>query len=201
MKKLLFITIISVLALALSACGNSNLKANTIAEAKLTEREKGILSTTSNQSFVFDYNIESEYKKVTIWIEKYEFGKLVDEPIGGMTTEVKDKGSIIFTAFKSNDTQNQTLFNVGLHSNGDTGSYNTSDIISSNGTDGMFISWGNISEVIEITNGEVVLASICYSRGSTMASRTSEFYRDVEGRIHEIKDYDVVYLLKSKFSN
>ncbi|ADC51582.1 hypothetical protein BpOF4_17705 [Alkalihalophilus pseudofirmus OF4] len=34
-----------------------------------------------------------------------------------------------------------------------------------------------------------------------MSSLSSEFYHDVEGRMHEIEKYEVVYLLRSKFMN
>ncbi|OIJ12614.1 hypothetical protein BKP35_10525 [Anaerobacillus arseniciselenatis] len=201
MKKLLNITIVAMLAFTLSACGSTNVKSNTIVDAELTDRENEILSTTSNQSFVFDFNIESEYKEVTVWVEKYEFGKLVDEKIGYLTTEVMNNGSIIFTIIESNAIENQTLFNIGINSNGGTGSVRTSDIVSTKGTEGRSIVWGNISEQMDVTNEQMVLASIGFSwdEGS-MVSFSSEFYRDIERRISELENHEVVYLLRSKFT-
>lgn len=207
MKKFSLLTMLILFAIALSACGDNNVneenlnRSNTIEAAELTNREKGILSTTSAQSFVFDFNIDHEYKEVSIWIEKYEFGKVVDEQIGYTTTEVSDNGSIFFTTSKSNPSLNQISFNMGIHSNGITGSSSSiPDIISDKSTEGMSTVWGNINEPMEITDGELVLGSICYAWGeNSMSSLTSEFYKDIEGRIHEIESYEVVYLLKSKF--
>ncbi|OIJ20709.1 hypothetical protein BKP45_08690 [Anaerobacillus alkalidiazotrophicus] len=201
MKKLLIITIVTMLAFTLSACGNNNVKSNTIVDAELTDREKGILSTTSNQSFVFDFKIEREYKEVSVWIEKYEFGKLVDEKIGHLTTEVMNNGSIILTIIDLDVIENQTLFNIGINSNGGTGSVRTSDIVSTKGTAGRSIVWGNMSEEMDVTNEQMVLASIGYSwdEGS-MVSFSSEFYRDIERRINELENHEVVYLLRSKFT-
>ena len=200
MKKLLNITLVTMLAFILSACGN-NVKLNTIVDAELTDRETGILSTTSNQSFVFDFNIEGEYKEVSVWIEKYEFGKLVDEPIAHLTSEILNNGSIIFTIIESNAIENQTLFNIGVNSNGGTGSIKTSDIVSIKGTEDRSIVWGNISGEMDVTNEQMVLASIGFSwDASSMVSFSSEFYRDNERRINELENHEVVYLLRSKFT-
>lgn len=200
MRKLFFMTALLSLVFALSACGNSHLKSNTIVEAELTDRENAILSTISNQSFVFDFNIDREYSEVTVWVEKYEFGKRVDDLIGGNKTQVTENGSIIFTTNHPESTLNQT-FNLGVNGRGSTATYTFSDIISNNGEEGMHTMWGSINEEMDITNGELVLASICYAWGDgSMRSLSPDFYKDVESHIDEIENYDVVYLLKSKFT-
>lgn len=201
MKKVLYIIMLAWLTIALSACGEDNVKSNIIVNAELTDREKGILSITSNQSFVFDFTIDSDYKEVSVWIEKYEFGKLIDKHIGYISTEVMDSGSIIFTTFKSNTAPNQIFFNWGVASNGSTGSFKSSDILMNKETDNMSAIWGTGSDEVDITNEEMVLGSICFVHGKeVMSSLSSDFYKDVEGRISEIENYDVVYLLRSKFT-
>ncbi|WP_078552070.1 hypothetical protein [Bacillus alkalicellulosilyticus] len=201
MKKVLYITILLGISIVISACGDNSIPPNTIVAAELSDREKGILSTTSVESFVFDFRVDSDYKEASVWIEKYEFGKLVDDQVGHTTTAVTEKGSIIFATNRPNEIPNQTIFNIGVTSNGITGSYSIADIISNQDTDGMSILWGSITEEIDITKGELVLGSIYYSRDEgNMSSISTEFYKDVEGRINEIKDYAVVYLIKSDFS-
>lgn len=201
MRKFFLMTALLSVVFALSACGESHLKSNTIVEAELTDRENAILSMVSNQSFVFDFNIDDEYSEATVWIEKYEFGKRVDDLIGGNKTQVTENGSIIFTTTNPESTLNQTFFNLGVSSNGSTGSSTVSDIISNNGEEGMHTMWGSINEEMDVTNGELVLASICYSWGDgSMRSLSPDFYKDVESHINEIENYDVVYLLKSKFT-
>ncbi|WP_077602911.1 hypothetical protein [Oceanobacillus sojae] len=77
MKSVWMILITGLTALTLAACGQNESDANTISISELTEREDVILSVTSEQSFVFDFNIDDEYKEVAVWIEKYEAGNLV----------------------------------------------------------------------------------------------------------------------------
>ncbi|MDE5414262.1 hypothetical protein [Alkalihalobacterium chitinilyticum] len=200
MKKLVNITIVTMLAFTLSACGN-NVESNTIVNAELTDREKGILLITSDQSFVFDFNIDSEYTEASVWIEKYEFGKLVDEQTGPLISKITNNGSIIFTITESEALDNQQLFNIGISSDGGAASLKTFDTISIKGTDGMSSVWGSINEEMDIINENLVLASIRYSWGEgSMGSLSSEFYKDVEGQINEIENFEVVYLLRSKFT-
>lgn len=204
MKKIFFIALLALLTFTLIACTNSKLASNTIVDAELTDREESILSTTSNQSFVFDFNVGSEYKEATMWVEKYEFGELVDERIGYFTVnEVLEDGSIIFTTSQSNDAENQILFNMGINSSdgtsSSTASTTTTDIVSNK--DSEWIVWGSISEEMDVTNEEMILASIGYSwdEGST-ASFSPEFFADVERRSNALENYQVVYLLMCKFT-
>lgn len=199
MKKLFFITILTLIAFTLSACNNNKVKSNTIMKAELTDREEAILAFTSNQSFIFDFSSE-KYNEVSVWIEKYEFGNLVNEQIGYISTGIADTGSIILTANESNTTPNQIFFNIGINSDGITNSSSTTDTISNNSNEGVMTVWGSIGEEMEITNEEMALGSIYFSWGDgSTSSLTSSFYKDVEVRLNEIENYDVVYLLRSKF--
>ncbi len=198
-------TIVLMVVFIFSACSNdtnastnTNKNPNTIVDSELTDREEAILSTVSNQSFVFDFNIEDEYNEVSLWIEKYEFGELIDEQIGHFTTEVVKNGSIIFTSVESEAIQ---MFNIGVYSNGGTTSIITSDIVSTKGVEDRSTVWENNSEEIDVEDEEIVLASIGFSWDEdSMVSFSSEFYSDNERRIEELENYGVVYLLKSKFT-
>lgn len=198
MKRLFAILIVFLLVFALSACNNNSSKSNTISAVELTERENAILSTTSDKSFVFDFNIDNEYKEVSVWIEKYESGKLVDDKISHITTQVEENGSIIFATSKRDDSQKQHTFNIGIRSNGSTSSISGFDTIS-DGLDDMSSVWGNFQEENITIEGEALLASICYSNDESMASLTTDFYKDVDGHLNELEDYEVVYLLKTEF--
>lgn len=199
MKRLFAILILGLLTLALSACSNNNAAdLNTISASELTERESAILSTTSDTSFVFDFNIDNEYEEVAIWIEKYESGNLVDDRLGHITTQTEQNGSIIFTLSKNNN-ENTNIFNVGVGADGGTASMNVSDE-NLNGLENMESVWGNIPEKKALDNGEVVLANICYSNDENgMQSLTTDFFEDAAGHINELEEYDVAYLLKAEF--
>lgn len=60
MKKV-FIFLISLLILFLSACStnNSHSESNIVSAADLNVRENAIISTISEQSFVFDFNVDT----------------------------------------------------------------------------------------------------------------------------------------------
>jgi len=194
MKRTLFITWLSVMAISLGACANDNSKSGiTVTQAKLTEREKAILTNATDKSFVFDFKIDSEYKEVSVWVEKYEFGKMVDDK-SYVSTEIENRGSIIFTTSMAN--ADQASFNVSISSDGTTSKVSHIETISE---DMSSLGGSNQEENLPI-EGEMVLASLCYASGEdVMSSLTTDFYNDVEGNIDEIKDYDVVYLLKSEF--
>jgi len=196
--KRLFI-ILALLVFVLSACVNNNAKSNTISAVELTERESAILSTTSDKSFVFDFNIDSAYKEVSVWIEKYELGKLVDDKISSISTPVEENGSIIFATSKADGSRKQHTFNIGISGNGSLGSISNFET-NSDDLDAMASVWGNLQEENNSIEGELVLASICYSSDGSMSSLTSDFYKDVDGHMSELEDYDVVYLLKAEFN-
>lgn len=195
MKKLFVLLLLGLLSLVLVACSQKDMESNTIATSELTEREKAILSTTSDKSFVFDFNIDSEYEEITVWVEKFESGNLVDDGLGHITTQAGENGSIIFTTSK-NDNEKQNIFNIGISTDESTSSI----IISDTALEEMASVWNHIPEEKSLDNGEVVLANICYSDDENgMQSLTTNFYDDVDGHMDELAEYDVVYLLKAEF--
>ena len=189
---------LTLLAFSLVACdeSNSNLKINTVSDAKLTEREKVILSSTGDQSFVFDFNIDDKYKDVAVWIEKYESGNLVGE-INRISTEIKNKGTILFTTSKTTEESNQALFTISINSDGSTGTGWSPETVTK---DDLGIVWGsNPLDNISIMD-KMVLASICYSRNKEgISTFSTDVYSDVDSHMNELKNYDVVYLLRSEF--
>lgn len=202
MKRILFFVVSTLLAVPLGACTNNNLNSeNTVSEVELTEREKAILSTTAEQSFIFDFNIDDTYKAVSVWVEKYEFGERVtNNKVNQISTQIKDEGTIIFTTSKMFNNTHQSLFNIGVSTKGTNGSTSKLETISEDVSGDYSSMWGsNLAKNTPIS-GEMVLATIIHSKsGGGMSTLSSDFYKDVDGHIEEIKDYDVVYLLISKF--
>lgn len=196
MRKLFGFLLLILLIVILAACDNSNSQTdtNTVSAADLSQKESAILATTSEQSFVFDFNKGSEYEKVSIWIEKYEEGELVDEKIGQLLLEAEEAGSIIFTSPKKNDEEKKRTFNIGISSGGSTGSATGLD----NGLDKMSSIWGSFQEdEISLEEGEAVLAGLVYSDDENgTVSLSANFYEDAS----EMKKYDVVYLFKAEFA-
>jgi len=199
MKGLFRVLIIGLSTLALVACSQTATDANSLFVSELTEREDTILSIASDKSFVFDFNIDSEYKEASVWIEKYEAGKLVDDRLGHLTTEVEQSGSIIFT-LSENTNENNNSFHIGIGTNENVTSINVSDT-DLNDLESMASVWGSTSEKVAVDNGEAVLANISYSDDENgMHSLTTDFFEDAAGHMDELEEYDVAYLLKAEFA-
>lgn len=183
----------------LAACTNTESEPNTITVAELTEREEGLLSTMAEQSFVFDFHVDKEYEEVAVWVEKYEFGKLVTEDMSRMTTTVKENGSLIFATSKTTSENKDVIFNIGISGENGSASIIDMDQEAADLTD-MSSIWGSLSESKNLTDKETVLASIAYSSNDFgMSSLTNDFYDDMEAHIDELEEYDVAYILKAQF--
>ncbi|MBP3951746.1 hypothetical protein [Bacillus suaedae] len=195
MKNVYMLLLFAALAFVIGACGNHD---SSISVGELTEREKAILSVTSDKSFVFDFNIESEYKELTVWMEKYKSGKLVDDQLGDITSMVEENGSIIFALSKNAD-EGQKTYNIGISSEGRIASVSglEEDL---NDLEKMASLWGDFQGKRILDEGEVVLAHISYSDAENgMRTLSTDFDEDVEGHMNELEQYDVTYLLKAKF--
>ncbi|WP_100010512.1 hypothetical protein [Lentibacillus sediminis] len=155
--------------------------------------ESAILATASEQSFVIDFHKGSEYKNVSVWIEKYEDGELADDEIGRLSLMAEETGSIIFTLPKENEEEKNRTFNIGITSGGSTAS--------STGLDNNLDEKSSLRASFQVgetslEEGEAVLAGIVYSddeNGTTSIS--ANFYEDPG----EMEKYDVVYLFKAAF--
>lgn len=197
--KRIYLMIVLTLLVVLAACTNIASQSNSIAVAKLTDREASILSTMTEQSFVFDFNVDGEYEEVSVWVEKYEFGQLVKDSIGELTTMVEESGSIIFTIPKTAGESSEKVFNIGVGDEGGSSSMTSVDKEAANLTE-MSSVWGDFSERKTVNEKETVLAGIAYSSSdSGMSSISTDFYDDMEGNMDELEEYDVAYVLKVKF--
>jgi hypothetical protein len=198
MKKIILSIILSLLSFSLVACKAVEPKSeNILSVPELTAREKGILENSSEHSFLIDFSVDDTYKEMSVWVEKYEFGKLVEPEMGRMTTGIEKNGTIIFTTSKTDDDQKRSMFNVSIQNDdgADTVTYpETIDAMDSS-------VWGSAGK-LKITNtNKLALASICYSSGNEgIRSLSTDFYGDMEGHMDELKEYDVVYLLRSEFT-
>ncbi|MGE7186089.1 hypothetical protein ACQKKK_19595 [Peribacillus sp. NPDC006672] len=197
MKKIILSIILSLLSLSLVACKVNDPKSgNTLSVPELTARENAILENTSEHSFLIDFKIDDTYKEMSVWVEKYEFGKLVEDEKGRMTTGIAKNGTIIFTTSKTDDDKDQSMFNISIQNDDGTSTATYPEKIEK-----MDASvWGSPSN-FNINTKKLALASICYSSGDEgMHSLSNDFYNDMDRHMEELKEYDVVYLLRSEFT-
>ena len=198
MKKIFLSISISLLSFSLVACKADGPKSeNILSVPELTAREKAILESSSEHSFLIDFKVDDTYKEISVWVEKYEFGKLVEDEKGRMTTGVEKNGTIIFTTSKTDDDQDQSMFNISIQNDDGTDTVTYPEAI-----DEMDSSvWGSAGKLKINSTTKLALASICYSSGNGgIRSLSTDFYGDMDGHMGQLKEYDVVYLLRSEFT-
>ncbi|MBT2617701.1 MULTISPECIES: hypothetical protein [unclassified Bacillus (in: firmicutes)] len=198
MKKIYLSIILSLLSFSLVACKADDSKSeNNLSVPELTAREKAILENSSEHSFLIDFNVDDTYKEMSVWVEKYEFGKLVEPEMGRMTTGIEKNGTIIFTTSKTDGDQKRSMFNVSIQNDDGTDTLTYPEAI-----DEMDSSvWGSTGKLKINSTNKLALASICYSSGNEgIRSLSTDFYGDMGGHMDELKEYDVVYLLRSEFT-
>ena len=200
MKKIVYTALMTMLVIVLGAC-NGN-QTNIISGVDLTEREKDILSMTTNNAFLFDFTVDDTYQDVSFWVEKYESGKLVGEKINDATAPVYGNGSLIFARVQNPDDENQITFTTGIKTeNDDESDFSSfsSSVPEKKGLENALISTRKIEESLPLKD-EMVLASICYTLDEDGAtSLSSDFYEDPKSYMDELKEFDVVYLIKVEF--
>lgn len=195
MKKIAIRISFVLFLLFLIACENNTKLDNTLSKVNLSDREKILLSSASDESFVFEFQADDSYKQVSLWVDKYEFGKLTEENIGRMTTKIEEKGMLIFSISKMSLDEAMIIFNMSVGDGASSSKITTHQVLS---TESQSIWGSNPLESIPITD-QMVLATFCYAKGNGMSSLSTEFYTDMDNRIGEIADYDVVYVWKSEF--
>ncbi|WP_054859080.1 hypothetical protein [Gracilibacillus sp. JCM 18860] len=95
---------------------------NVIVQANLTAKENGILTTTTDQFLITDFNlIGGEDNKVSIRFEKYKSGKLIKK-WDSISTEKIGDGTIVLTFSTNSEDGNQLEIRSGIISKGSTSS-------------------------------------------------------------------------------
>lgn len=188
----------------LSACGNDNHEsesnADTISPTELSKREDAIISTTAENSFVFDYKLSTAFKEVEVWIEKYESGKLVDDELNKLSTQIdRDDGMIILAA---SEIDGETTYHLGISDKGGTSStFNTPDHDSKHKADQLVESSQLTNKKTFKDSEENILATITYSDDENKPGTeiTNDFFEKPESHADDLNDYDIAYVLKAKF--
>ncbi|REB07439.1 hypothetical protein DVB69_11470 [Sporosarcina sp. BI001-red] len=198
MRKQLFFLL--TLIVVLSGCSGVLDKRNTLSVSDLTDREQGLLSIYSDNMFVYDYHVDKDFKEVTIWVEKYEAGKFMDEPVSSIITPVEAEGTIMFSMQRPLVEYDKNVLNLAVTRKDGSGSVQNIDE-QPVGFQEMASTSSSFPGELRPLEEENVLATICFSKESNgMSSMTSEFYEDPEGSIEKLGQYDLVYVLKIQFN-
>jgi len=193
--KRFYLMMVVVIVVLLVGCVKGDLKTNTVMQANLTDREAAILSVTSNGHFIYDFKVDNSYKKLSVWLEKYEAGQLVEE-VNRISSEISKEGTIIFANSNASESIDPTLLSITIHSDQSSATGWTSEVFNEEELSTIWESYP-LEDGISIDD-ELILASISYSSSETgMRTLSEEFYKN--GKIDELANYDVVYVLKCLF--
>lgn len=195
--KRLWMFLLVLVVLVLTAC-SSETGENKVQPAKLTDKEEVLLTTLTNTSFMFDYEVTSDVSEVRVWAEKYEAGKLVDEHVVDLMTEATEKtGSIVIATINNENEQKTQQHHIGIGDKSGSGSTVVTDEMSQE-TDGMMMVWGDLTEPRSFDIGEeLILATIAHSSDDTgISSLSNEFYKNADVDTEALVDYDFVYVYK-----
>lgn len=202
MKKFVFILVMMLVVPSFTACDDTGkTNTNVIADAQLTDKEKILLSVGSNKYFAFDFNVDSKYKWVEVWADRYEHGKKVSN-IGKLATGLSaSKGNMIIAAVEENE-KGTSEWTLAINAGGSLSKAETNQEYKVKEDSSIASSMSVNNSKISIGDKEIVLANVCYrvsGEEATFRSLSGEFYDNPEAHMEEIAEYDVVYLLKCKF--
>lgn len=172
---------------------------NEMKEVQLTDTEQMMFQ--QNYCFTYEFNGDSSYKNIKLWVDKYEFGQYAGNPIGTLSSDIKGKGKIVFLLENLNSNIPECAYLLRLGIKGNNGVSSASFIQPQEGweKEGMICVWKhNYDEVVPIKD-KMTLTSICYKKGNSASTFSDEFYANPEAHLDEIKSYDVVYLLRCEF--
>ena len=191
------LAVCTFLLFLLGACGNREAEENnTIAAAELSEREKTLLhATASNILFIYNLSLESQ-GVLDVWMEKYEYGELIEEQIGRVQVAVSKNGQIIVALIEVpqsketivrvaiiNDTGYES--NEGMIALPDIGAFGYGTLISNEGT---------------TLNKDMAIGQLIYSGESNFFKTSWEnLGNNPTTIIKELKDRPEVYLIRSSF--
>ncbi|WP_455661004.1 hypothetical protein [Pradoshia sp.] len=208
MKNTRVIMMICLLAAVLNGCSNtietkSNLKEETtiVTVQDFSDREDTILNATSEISMIFDFKVDKKYKEIIVWMEKYQFGKFINNHSSySHLDSIEESGTIVFAVPRGSEAFTS---NIGISSNGQSSVISRTDKgQSENGQlQEMGKVWGSLDQTKTIQDNEdFLLGYIGYSSDDqSVSSASPSVFDNPEMEKEEIMDYDVAYLLKARF--
>lgn len=181
-----------ILLLFLSACSSEPV----ISKANLTDKERSILNIGNHYAFAYDYKLSDEYEQIHLMIDRYEFGHKVGVISHNYSTKAQyDEGIIIAKVTDLNNGYFSWLLAIGNENNLSSAEFSQhieAKEINSYGEE----FW--INENLKIEDNRVILGCVIYkfNDDSYNTPLSEGFYESVNNNIDEIKDYDLVYILR-----
>lgn len=169
---------------------------NVIVQANLTAKENGILTTTTDQFLITDFNLIGEDNKVSIRFEKYKSGKLIKK-WDSISTEKIGDGTIVLTFSTNSEDGNQLEIRSGIISKGSTSSNIVYDHLKDSESEYLLGLSDSPLLMEQKVKEEMLIGSFLFQiEGDSIESPGPEFYQSLKENLDE---YDVVYLNWAEF--
>ncbi|PWU68250.1 hypothetical protein [Gracilibacillus dipsosauri] len=169
---------------------------NVIVQANLTAKENGILTTTTDQFLITDFNLIGEDNKVSIRFEKYKSGKLIKK-WDSISTEKIGDGTIVLTFSTNSEDGNQLEIRSGIISKGSTSSNIMYDHLKYSESEYLLGLSDSPLLMEQKVKEEMLIGSFLFQiEGDSIESPRPEFYQSLKENLDE---YDVVYLIWAEF--
>ena len=198
MKRILALISSVLLCIALAGCQTPQ---NTITAVRLDEREKLLVSATTDGSFVFDFNVDETYTWLSVWVEQYIFGKKVANPAAKISCGAQRYGTIVVYM---NQTDNAAAHPQMLNFFVQSGTNKYSQLNAVRDIDQTVrdtsARWSPNDKGTIPASGDMVLGCIRFSKAGTFSELSDEFFRDHKNHLDEIKGDDVTYIIRCGFS-
>lgn len=198
MKKILVLFAALILCVSLAGCQTPQ---NTVSAVQLGDREKLLVSATTDGSFVFDFSVDDSYTWLSVWVEQYIFGKKVQNPAAKFSCGAQRVGTIVvYMNQTDNAAAHPQMLNFFVQSG--TGKYSQLNAVRDIGdtVKDTTANWAvNDTGAIPVS-GSMALGCIRFSKTGAFAELSDEFFKDFSNRLDEIKGDDVTYVIRCAFS-
>ncbi|MFJ7735080.1 hypothetical protein ACIQ2D_01960 [Lysinibacillus sp. NPDC097287] len=197
MRKVLWCMLLVTVLVACNQEDVEETRENTIRNAQMDAREENLLRAAAGETlFIYDVSVDERGGELEVWLEKYEYGQLSDEKIGGMRTGIFDAGQILFTVREILDTPNALVRMVIVSESGSDSTESLIELptISRYGKSSL------LEDVTPLTDN-MAIGQIIYSEEESLIIKSSwgEIGNDPTAIATELKDKPVVYLVRCSF--
>ncbi|MCG8501538.1 MAG: hypothetical protein MJB12_14190 [Firmicutes bacterium] len=204
MKKIINILLCILITISTIGCTSLNVSKdsyiNELSHIRLTEEEQNIIDLVGVKSniSIYEYTIDDTYRSLSIWLETYKNGELLDTTPGVRTSMRVDPENKLKTgkiAVVVDTTSNYKWRISHQHANGSSSrNFTTENDFEANRN----FSIGGLNEPVEIKpEVEILLDTFLFGGGNPLYTYYNQYY--VENP-EALKEYDYVYLLKCQFS-
>lgn len=190
MKKIIVLLLSVLILLSSSGCAQRiTVSSNTTADEAL------LLSALAKSSFKFEYSGAEGYW-MTVWMERYEYGELVESKPNMLACSCDEGGQIIFFSHKTANPEEPEMLNIVVSQGGVIS--DKMDVMQFNSPDtGRFCQYP--TQDISFADGRVVLLFVEYYEDAANAVG-SEFFTDYQVHCDAIAEMPDVVLLGCEFT-